>query len=196
MPLGDQLRGQIRLRVDTRELAPGDRLPTVRDLAEAQGVNVNTVAAAYAELEREGYVVQRKRAGTRVAEAPPEAGGRSMLARLAFDLAEAARLLGATPSELVEVVAAQSQVAAAAVVRVALVAEGALQRSELAARAGALRIPDASFEAVTPSEYDSTRYHLTIVHPSLTTAWRPQPQPGSTTRPHLDFGPEYPAPAD
>lgn len=196
IPLGDQLRGQLRLLIATGDLAPGERLPTVRDLAEAQDVNVNTVASAYASLADDGYVVQRKRAGTHVADSPPDAAGRTVLARLATDLADAARAVGATPSELVEVVAAQSQVMAAAGMRVALVANGSLQRDELEARVSAMRIPNATFESVTPSEYDSTRYHVTIVHPALTADWRPRPHQQARTGPHLDFGPEYPSPAD
>src|SRR5262249_46769790 len=53
------------------ELAPGERLPSVRNLAARLGVNVNTVRAAYAELERDELVRTRHGVGTVVLAAPP-----------------------------------------------------------------------------------------------------------------------------
>jgi DNA-binding transcriptional regulator YhcF (GntR family) len=49
------------------ELATGDRLPTVRSLAESLGIAPNTVARAYRELEQEGVLETRGRAGSFVA---------------------------------------------------------------------------------------------------------------------------------
>src|SRR5689334_1191017 len=42
--------------VRTGQLAPGDRLPTHRDLAFKLGVTVGTVSRAYAEAERRGLI--------------------------------------------------------------------------------------------------------------------------------------------
>ena len=61
-PLHRQIVDQMRHQVATGKLAPGDRLPPVRSLAEDLGVNVNTAAKAYAELERSG-VLSPPRAG-------------------------------------------------------------------------------------------------------------------------------------
>lgn len=78
-------------------LRPGDRLPSVRELAEFSGSNVNTARAAYATLEAEGVLDTQHGRGTFVAESaasPPglgEAIERSM---------EAAADAGATPAEL------------------------------------------------------------------------------------------------
>jgi len=55
-PLHQQIVDQIRHQVATGRLAPGDRLPPVRALARQLGVNVNTVAKAYGELERLGVL--------------------------------------------------------------------------------------------------------------------------------------------
>ena len=53
------------------QLAPGDRLPPVRDLADELGVSPTTVAAAYSDLRRRGITAGAGRAGTRVRGAPP-----------------------------------------------------------------------------------------------------------------------------
>jgi LacI family transcriptional regulator, repressor for deo operon, udp, cdd, tsx, nupC, and nupG len=66
-----QIRARIAFLVADGELAPGERLPSVRDLAAQLGVNVNTIRAAYAELERDGLVHTRHGVGTVVLAAPP-----------------------------------------------------------------------------------------------------------------------------
>jgi len=53
------------------ELAPGQRLPSVRRLAADVGLSPATVAAALAELRRRGVVITEQRRGTRIGEGPP-----------------------------------------------------------------------------------------------------------------------------
>jgi GntR family transcriptional regulator len=72
LPLGAQLAARIRAGVRERKLGPGDRLPSVRDVAEAAGVNVNTARAVYARLEAEGLVRSEHGRGTFVAGLAPE----------------------------------------------------------------------------------------------------------------------------
>ena len=64
VPLGTQLAWKLRRLVETGELGPGDRLPSVRDAAAAAGVNVNTVRAVYGRLERDGLVSSEQGRGT------------------------------------------------------------------------------------------------------------------------------------
>lgn len=71
VPLGAQLAGRIRAAVESRRLGAGDRLPSVRELAEAAGVNVNTARAVYARLESEGVVRSEHGRGTFVATERP-----------------------------------------------------------------------------------------------------------------------------
>jgi DNA-binding transcriptional regulator YhcF (GntR family) len=63
-PPYEQIRTQIADHVERGELQPGDRLPTVRRLAEDLGVAANTVARAYRELEQSGVIETRGRGGT------------------------------------------------------------------------------------------------------------------------------------
>src|SRR5919198_4187411 len=62
-----QLERRVRLAVADGTLQPGDRLPSVRQLAGKLGVALNTVGRAYAELAREGVIVAKAGGGSEVA---------------------------------------------------------------------------------------------------------------------------------
>ncbi len=64
IPLGAQLAARIRAAVEDGTLAPGDRVPSVREFAESAAVNVNTARAVYARLESEGLVRSEQGRGT------------------------------------------------------------------------------------------------------------------------------------
>jgi GntR family transcriptional regulator len=70
LPLGAQLAAGIRTALRDGGLGAGDRLPSVRELAEAARVNVNTVRAVYARLESEGLVRSEHGRGTFVSGMP------------------------------------------------------------------------------------------------------------------------------
>lgn len=59
-----QIERQIRAAVAAGTLATGDRLPTVRELAEKLAVNPATVVAAYDLLEADGIIERRHGSGT------------------------------------------------------------------------------------------------------------------------------------
>jgi len=67
-PIYRQLIDQVRRAVARGGLGPGDRLPSVRQLSRELVVNPNTIARAYAELEREGTVVTQQGRGVFVAQ--------------------------------------------------------------------------------------------------------------------------------
>lgn len=71
VPRFEQLRAQLSVMVAVGRLESGARLPTVRQLATQIGLAPGTVARTYRELERDGVVVTRGRAGTFVADEPP-----------------------------------------------------------------------------------------------------------------------------
>jgi len=64
MPLYAQLDRAIRVAIATGRLRPGDKLPTVRQLAVDLRINANTVAKVYGELERAGVLETRRGVGT------------------------------------------------------------------------------------------------------------------------------------
>lgn len=66
IPLYDQIAARIRLAVAAGELAPGQALPSVRQLAGRLRVNPATVVQAYRALETEGFVEMRQGSGTYV----------------------------------------------------------------------------------------------------------------------------------
>ena len=63
----EQVRLGIIAQVQSGELPPGTRLPTVRALAAELGLATNTVARAYRELEQDEVIETRGRAGSFVA---------------------------------------------------------------------------------------------------------------------------------
>src|SRR4051795_12224026 len=97
VPLGTQLAWKLRAAVAAGALRPGDRLPAVRELAAAAGVNVNTARAVYARLPEQGVVVSEHGRGTFVAGAPTRGAG---LAELVERVAHDAHTHGVDPREL------------------------------------------------------------------------------------------------
>jgi DNA-binding transcriptional regulator YhcF (GntR family) len=71
IPRFEQLRAQISVMVAVGRLAPGARLPTVRNMAEQLDLAPGTVARTYRELESDGIVEGRGRLGTFVVDEPP-----------------------------------------------------------------------------------------------------------------------------
>jgi GntR family transcriptional regulator len=67
-PLWGQIAARVRVAVAAGELRPGETLPSVRELAKRLRVNPATVAQAYKELAREGFVETRHGAGTYIKE--------------------------------------------------------------------------------------------------------------------------------
>lgn len=70
-PVYRQMCDQVKHAVAAGTLAPGDPLPTIREVAAAARVNRNTVARAYMELEREGVIVARPGQGSFIADGAP-----------------------------------------------------------------------------------------------------------------------------
>jgi GntR family transcriptional regulator len=63
LPIFSQIMEGVRLAVATGRVSPGERIPSIRDLAVELRVNPNTVARAYQELERAGLIESRRGMG-------------------------------------------------------------------------------------------------------------------------------------
>jgi GntR family transcriptional regulator len=72
VPFYRQIIDQVRAAIATGSLEPGDRLPTVRQLAVDLSINPNTVSRAYTELELTGLVETQMGSGTYVGQRPVE----------------------------------------------------------------------------------------------------------------------------
>ena len=81
-PIYSQLTQRLTEAIVSGIYAPGEKLPSVRELALEAGVNPNTVQRALAELEREGLVFSQRTAGRFVTE------NENMIANAKFRIAD------------------------------------------------------------------------------------------------------------
>jgi len=77
VPIYVQLRDQILRGLGAGVLARGDQMPTMREVAVALKIDLNTVRHAYDELERMGAIALVRGRGSFVAEPPPPMGARA-----------------------------------------------------------------------------------------------------------------------
>ncbi|MDD2427892.1 MAG: GntR family transcriptional regulator, partial [Eubacteriales bacterium] len=66
--LYQQIMDQMVLLVSTKVLTTGEQIPSIRDMATSLGINPNTVARAYTELEQRGVIDTIPKKGTFVAD--------------------------------------------------------------------------------------------------------------------------------
>ncbi len=97
VPIGVQLTWALRSRIAEGRFAAGQRLPGLRELAEATGVNVNTVRAVYQRLEQSGLIDRQQGSGTFVAAAPQRAAA---VGTITANAAHEARETGVDPREV------------------------------------------------------------------------------------------------
>jgi GntR family transcriptional regulator len=97
LPVGVQLALRLRALIASGRLSPGDRMPSVRTLAEWAGVNVNTVRGVYARLEDEGLVATQHGLGTFVAAATESS---TEVERIAGEAIAEAKAAGVNPRDV------------------------------------------------------------------------------------------------
>ncbi|NLO20767.1 MAG: GntR family transcriptional regulator [Syntrophomonadaceae bacterium] len=68
IPVYQQIVDGIKSAAAKRIYNPGDRIPTVREMASQLTINPNTIAKAYQKLEQEGVIVTMRSRGTFIAE--------------------------------------------------------------------------------------------------------------------------------
>ncbi|MGH9561477.1 MAG: GntR family transcriptional regulator [Terracidiphilus sp.] len=98
--LREQLNTQVVLGILTREILPGQKLPSTRELARRFGIHPNTASACYRELERNGWLELRHGSGVFVANSRPSAPLSPEMAvdQLIGELVAKARKIGTTES--------------------------------------------------------------------------------------------------
>jgi len=112
VPLGTQLRGLIEFGIALGELPTGQRLPSVRELAERAGIAHMTVATVYRELRESGLIEAKPGAGTYVGDGHNSDGLRShairKIQRRVEMLFNEAEQLGLAPSVVSSLVNARA----------------------------------------------------------------------------------------
>jgi len=104
MPIYIQIMQKVRDAIASGEWVPGQKIPSVRELAGLFEVNPNTMQRAMLELEREGLLVSERTAGRFVTEDKNQIKGlKKEVAIAAADAFRNAMLeLGYTPEEMIE----------------------------------------------------------------------------------------------
>ena len=105
IPIYLQIEERVRLLVREGALAPGDDMPTVRALAVHLGINANTVARVYRDLQTDGVLRLERGVGTFVADTSKAPIGQRDLHQLekkVVDLIRLARKTGLNPAELAQ----------------------------------------------------------------------------------------------
>ncbi len=111
-PVYAQIMAEIKRRMARGTLKPGDRLPSVRELARSLVINPNTAAKAYQLLETEGVIATRRGTGTYVAGEPSKlslAVRRARVNGLADDLLTEAYHMGFDETSLLELLQARAK---------------------------------------------------------------------------------------
>ena len=104
VPIYVQIEDTIHSLIAAGQLRPGEQLPTIRELAADIRVNLNTVARAYLELDREGVISTQRGKGTFVTGVPDKEQIERKRQRLLHSIIETtleeARNLGYSPAEI------------------------------------------------------------------------------------------------
>ena len=104
VPIYIQIEDSIHSHIAAGQLQPGEQLPTIRELAADIRVNLNTVARAYFELDKEGVISTQRGKGTFVSGVPDKEQIERKRQRLLHSIIESAleeaRRLGYSPAEI------------------------------------------------------------------------------------------------
>jgi GntR family transcriptional regulator len=104
VPIYVQIEDSIHSFIAAGQLQPGEQLPTIRELAADIRVNLNTVARAYFELDREGVISTQRGKGTFVTGVLDKDQIERKRQRLLHSIIETAleevRNLGYSPAEI------------------------------------------------------------------------------------------------
>lgn len=106
-PMYKQVTDQVKYAIASGDLKPGDKLPSIRELADGLKTSAITIKRAYLDLETEGYILTRAGLGSFVTEIDRKRLRMDKLAEyraaLAGILATGAKF-GIKPEDLVELI--------------------------------------------------------------------------------------------
>ena len=109
VPITRQITDAIRAQIACGAVAPGDRLPSVRELARQLAVNQNTILRVYEHLTAEGLLDRRHGDGTYVSDSVRagrlEAAQLRLLGEDATALVDRARVLNLSDARVRELLA-------------------------------------------------------------------------------------------
>lgn len=101
IPIYLQIMNQIKEKIAAGILKPGEKIPSVRELALSAEVNPNTMQKALSELEREGVLYSQRTAGRFVSDSEKGVEGlqEQMAKEQIIRFAQAMKKLGYQPEE-------------------------------------------------------------------------------------------------
>lgn len=106
-PIYLQIIERVQMDIVTGQYQPGDKLPSIRDLAQEAAVNPNTMQKALSELERSGLIYSQRTSGRFITE------DKELIHQMKKELAAAEvsafvahmKQLGITPEEIRQLLA-------------------------------------------------------------------------------------------
>lgn len=107
VPVYEQIENHVQFAISSGNLKAGDRLPPVKELASRLGVNFNTVAKSYRDLEVMGLIYTRRGMGCFVKkglESKCRERCRTRIVQHLHEVAQEAKAAGINKTELVEVI--------------------------------------------------------------------------------------------
>ena len=105
IPVYIQLGEQIRILIRNGSLKAGDLMPTTRSLAVQLGINVNTVARVYRDLQSSGHLCLKRGVGTFVADGvrqPMQKKQFALLEQKVDQIIKISKDAGISPTELAQ----------------------------------------------------------------------------------------------
>ncbi|CEH28836.1 transcriptional regulator [Aneurinibacillus migulanus] len=103
-PIYQQIVARICRQIVREEIKPGEKLPSVREMAVQSGVNPNTVQRVYSELERMNIVEARRGQGSFVTENLEELERLRVQLKVEYigEFVRNMKEMGFSPSEIIE----------------------------------------------------------------------------------------------
>lgn len=100
-PIYEQVKTTLRKLIVSGAMSPGEKLPSVRELASQLVINPNTIQRAYRELEQEGYIISIPGKGSYAnLSAQVDEGRKKELLTATDEIVAELLYLGVTPDEL------------------------------------------------------------------------------------------------